>query len=218
MMGGGVGGGRLLRQARRQPRNAARLRGRCGGRGGTRRVLSSSGMRASAAESSARHSALGSVHRMAAGVDWPVGVEVRARRLRARWSRGVAGRRIIRAHKWPPQRRIIDVSDCVLSVYDVRHKLCFDDHIAAQSIETPTVHVARRPRSTSRHRLRISTTRRAHIPTTRWRSDACIVRTIAGGMLIVVVTPASVRGHCSGCRDRPRCRPAPRASRVDGAL
>ena len=80
---------------------------------------SSSGMRASAAESSARHSALGSVHRMAAGVAWPLGVEARARRLRARWPRGVAGGRSsvrisghLDAH--------INVSDCVLSVYDVR--------------------------------------------------------------------------------------------------
>ena len=118
MMGVESGGRRRCR-ARGPPRNAARLRGRCGGRGGTRRGLSSSGMRASAAESSARHSALGSVHRMAAGVAWPVGVEVRARRLRARWSRGVAGRRSsVRISGHPSAH--IDVSDCVLSVYDVR--------------------------------------------------------------------------------------------------
>ena len=41
----------------------------------------------------ARHSALGSVHRMAAEAAWPLGVEARARRLRARWSRGVVGGR-----------------------------------------------------------------------------------------------------------------------------
>ena len=89
--GGGFGGDDVRCRARRSTTQRSQIAGpvRCSGWYSPR--ASSSGMWVRAAGRRARHSALGSVHRMAAGVAWPLGVEARARRLRARWSRGVVG-------------------------------------------------------------------------------------------------------------------------------